>query len=106
MEVCINQRVNPNEWTENEAKSCQGPNFQVCDLVLPFGDKCKTFYTHPPTNAGPASSRRLMEQEFLREEHSALVYAEFRTAPREFPIPLTPNQMHVERTGTRTTKSL
>lgn len=93
MEVCINQRVNPNEWAENEAKSCQGPNFQVCDLVLPLGDKCKPFYRGP------------MEPEFLREEHSALACPEFSTAPREFPIPLTPNQMHVERTGTRTAKS-
>lgn len=21
--------------------------FQVCDLALPFGDKCKTLHTHP-----------------------------------------------------------
>lgn len=74
----VNQRVNPNKQAENEAKYCQGPNFQVRDLALPFGDKCKTLHTRPSEMLATWAPRG-RGQELQQRGHAGLACHGFRT---------------------------
>lgn len=84
--------MNPSKQAENEATYQQGPNFQVRDLALPLGDKCKTLHARPGDMLAVRPAQGQRGQELQRRGHAGLACHTCRTAPSRSAVHVLPQQ--------------